>query len=215
MTQLSRQGGVQRLAWEGRRCMERFVWRFGGLGVLILACMLTSSATLLFERQQANTLSQMRHALSVTASLKAIQSIPVNAAEGLSGRSFTRLQAFDAYLLPHDQIPDALKNLFSLATESNLLLARGEYKALVEIQGGFLRYGMTLPVKGDPQAIHTFVLTALAQNRTLALEGIQFKRERIESQEIEARIQWVLFTRLTSDSRDAKDGRAEASRRFE
>ena len=108
-----------------------------------------------------------------------------------------------------------MKNLISLATDSGLLLARGEYKAQAEMQGGFLRYGMTLPVKGDPQAIHTFILTALAQNRTLALEGIQFKREQIESPEIEARLQWVLLTRLPSDSPTTTGSGSWASRRFE
>jgi hypothetical protein len=59
-----------------------------------------------------------------------------------------------------------------------------------------LRYRMTLPVKGDAQAIHQFMAAALKAHKTLALDAVQFKRERIESGEIEARIQWVLLTRL-------------------
>lgn len=215
MTWPSKSGAMQRLVWEWRRRAQLFVWRFGGLGVLTLACMLISGAALIIVQQQAKMLSQMRSALPSVAHPQAVQPISDNAAENLSRRGLTRLQAFDAYLLPHDEIPDALKNIFSLATDSNLLLARGEYKAQAEMQGGFLRYGMTLPVKGDPQAIHTFILTALVQNRTLALEGIQFKREQIESKEIEARIQWGLFTRSPLDSRTATGSSPQASRRFE
>jgi hypothetical protein len=204
---------AQRLFWEGRRHIRLFVWRFGWLGVLALICLIASSAALLIEHQQTKSLKRAR---SAAAYSQTIQSIPSDMAKGDSGsKGVTRLQAFDAYLPPHDEIPHVLKNLISLATDSGLLLARGEYKAQAEMQGGFLRYGMTLPVKGDPQAIHTFILTALAQNRTLALEGIQFKREQIESPEIEARIQWVLLTRLPSDSPTATGSGSWASRRFE
>ena len=204
---------AQRLLWESRRRIQLFVWRFGWLGVLTLVCLLTSGAALLIEHQQVKSLNRAR---SAAAYSQTVQSIPSDVVKGdVGSKGVTRLQAFDAYLLPHDEIPHVLKNLISLATDSELLLARGEYKAQAEMQGGFLRYGMTLPVKGDPQAIHTFILTALAQNRTLALEGIQFKREQIESPEIEARIQWVLLTRLPSDSHTATGSGSWASRRFE
>ncbi len=198
MTWISGQWNVQRLLWEGRRRSRLFVWRFGWLGVLTLVCLLTSSAALVIEHLLAESARQARSDTAFSQTLQPISS--KNEKDDLGGRGIARLQAFDAHLLPHDEIPDTLKNLFSLATDSNLLLARGEYKAQVEEQGRFVRYGMTLPVRGDPQAIHTFVLTSLVQNRTLALESIQFKRERTESQEIEARIQWVLLTRLRTSS---------------
>lgn len=212
MTRTPGNWAAQRLLWEGRRRIQLFVWRFGWLGVLTLACLLTSSAALLIEHQQVKSLNRARNAAAYSQTIRPVPSDVVK--DDMGSRSTKRLQAFDAYLPLHDEIPNALKNLISLATDSGLLLARGEYKAQAEMQGGFLRYGMTLPVKGDPQAIHTFILTALARNRTLALEGIQFKREQIESPEIEARIQWVLLTRLPSDSRTATGG-SRASRRFE
>jgi hypothetical protein len=52
---------------------------------------------------------------------------------------------------------------------------------------------------GDAQAIHQF-MAALKAHKTLALDAVQFKWERIESSEIEARIQWVLLTRLSEET---------------
>jgi hypothetical protein len=39
----------------------------------------------------------------------------------------------------------------------------------------------------------------LASQRTLALESVQFKRQGIDSSEVEARIQWTLMTQLPYD----------------
>jgi len=55
---------------------------------------------------------------------------------------------------------------------------------------------MTLPVQGDAGAIRRFMLAALLAHKTLALESVQFKRDRAATAEVEARIQWVLLTRL-------------------
>ena len=76
------------------------------------------------------------------------------------------------------------------------MLAKGDYKSQVDVNGQFFQYSMTFPVQGDAQSIERFILAALAQHKTLALESVQFKRERIESKELEAKIQWTLFTQL-------------------
>lgn len=193
----------QRLRWESDRWIQAWVRRFGRPGLFAVVCLLISLAAGLFAQQQVQALNQLRHTHAHARSVKMLT--PVLTDNVKKETSVTRLQAFDAYLLAHDEIPDTLKNVFALAEEMHLILARGEYKAQIETQGGFLRYGMALPVKGDAQAIHTFILTALAKNQTLALENIQFKRERIESNEIEARIQWVLFTRLPTNAKTPVD----------
>lgn len=210
---------VQRVVWEARRLIWLFVWRFGWIGVLVLACTLVSVAAGVIIELQAITLSQMRSIATSSSSPPVLEHVSADISPNKIGE---RLQAFDEYLLPHDEIPDALKNLFALAEDSGLMLARGEYKAQVEQQGWFVRYGMTLPVNGNPQTIHMFILNALAKNRTLALDSIQFKRERVDSNEIEARLQWVLFTRLPSYPRsgfrsetNAVTSGAMASKEFE
>lgn len=106
------------------------------------------------------------------------------------------LMDFQKQLPLHEDIPVSLRDLITLAQTHQLALARGEYKSQVDVNGQFFRYDMTFPVQGNAQAIERFVLAALAQHSTLALESVQFKRERIESKEVEAKIQWTLFTQL-------------------
>lgn len=103
---------------------------------------------------------------------------------------------FQKQLPLHEDIPVSLRELITLAQTHQLALARGEYKSQADVNGQFFRYDMTFPVQGNAQAIERFVLAALAQHSTLALESVQFKRERIESKEVEAKIQWTLFTQL-------------------
>jgi len=106
-----------------------------------------------------------------------------------------KLGNFYAYLLPHNGIPDQVKSLITLSQEENVVLLKGEYKAQSEVDAGFLRFRIVLPVKGDYSAIQSFLLRALQENKTLALESVAFKRKRIEEREVEARIEFVLFTR--------------------
>lgn len=75
-------------------------------------------------------------------------------------------------------------------------MQRGSYRPQVDVAGGFLRYRMTLPVKGSGPAIQRFMQTALRKQKTLALDSVQFKRARIGSSDIEARIEWLMLTRL-------------------
>ena len=82
--------------------------------------------------------------------------------------------------------------LFDLAANQQITLSRGEYRMQADDAGGFLRYRISLPVKGQAAAIQGFVEQGLLRNRSLAFESVQFKRDKIESANVEARIQWTL-----------------------
>jgi hypothetical protein len=45
-------------------------------------------------------------------------------------------------------------------------------------------------------AIQSFVAAALRNHSSLAVESVQFRRERLASPLVEARIQWLLLTQL-------------------
>jgi hypothetical protein len=106
------------------------------------------------------------------------------------------LEGFRRNLTPHEDIPQVLSDLFELATQRQIVLVRGEYRTQVDEVGGFVRYRMSFPVKGQAAAIQAFIEEALVQHRSLAFDSIQFKREKIEVAQVEARIQWTLFTQL-------------------
>ncbi|RYY65772.1 MAG: hypothetical protein EOO24_54680 [Comamonadaceae bacterium] len=105
----------------------------------------------------------------------------------------SNLAKFEEVLLPHEDIPDALNELFELAAAEKLVLAKGEYRLQIDDSGRFVRYRMALPVRGNAAALQRFIEQALVDRPSLAFESVQLKRERIQSDRVEAQIQWTLI----------------------
>lgn len=187
---------VEQAAWEVRRGARAFMRRFGVAGGGLLAFFVVGVAAWSVQEQQRVQISSLKTQLvereKASSALPAVQR--VDAAAGVDGRA--RLTAFEDYLLPHEDIPLVVQDLLRLAEDEGLSIQRGEYRAQADLAGGFMRYRMSLPVKGAAPSIYQFMQTALRTQKTLALDSVQFKRERIESIDIEARIQWVVLTRL-------------------
>lgn len=110
------------------------------------------------------------------------------------------LEEFQAFLMPHEDIAEVLRLLISLAASEGLQLNRGEYKIGHDTRGKFVRYKIVLPIQGQASKIEQFILKALAQHKTLALESVQFKRERVDALEVEAKMDWVLITKLPANA---------------
>lgn len=179
---------VARLAWGARRA-TRLTVRRAGIAWLVIA--LSAVVTIGAWFVYGSAVEQMAELTARRAALVLTLPRPRVVIED----DASRLAAFQTYLLPHEDIPVVIQDLLALAETEHLLLPRGDYKAQVDPQGGFMRYRMTLPVKGDGQAVYRFMLAALTANPTLALESVQFKRDAIASTVVEARIQWALLTR--------------------
>lgn len=198
-------GGLAPWSWAVRRAVRGLNRRFGAWSWLALALLLlaTLAGGMQWQwRQQANTLEASLAERGATQRRAPVLSVVVPSRDvggGTDGRA--RLQVFERHLLAHEDIAAVVQDLLSLAEDHDLRLQRGEYRPQIDRAGGFLRYRMSLPVKGPALAVHGFMQAALRGHPALALETVQFKRERIESTEIEARIQWVLLTRLPTDAR--------------
>ncbi|WP_431112941.1 hypothetical protein [Variovorax paradoxus] len=106
----------------------------------------------------------------------------------------SNLQKFEQMLPAHDDIPQALEQLFELAIEERLVLSRGDYRAQNDDAGQFVRYRMSMPLKGSAASVQRFVERALAANRSLVFESVQFKRDRVQAEQVEALVQWTLIT---------------------
>lgn len=178
-------------AWHARQLWRRLFRRHGLFFVFGLAALLTVfglSCALFISEQRLHAL---RHEL-VAASNSALPMLDRGSDLSLSDR----LRAFENYLLPNDDVPDTVESLFRRAESDGLELQRGEYKLEPDQRGGFLRYRMTLPIKGEAQTIYRFILSALLEHKSLALASLQFKRERADAKEVEANIEWILLARL-------------------
>ena len=106
-----------------------------------------------------------------------------------------KLASFQQSLPAHDEIPHVVKDLFALADSMGLQLSRGDYHPQTEPGAGFIRYRMALPVMGEAKTVQRFVVAALKAHPALALDKVSFKREKADTNVIEARLSWVLFAR--------------------
>ncbi len=195
----------RRVAWALRRAGHAVVRRVGWAGLALAAGGVVVWVAGWVREHQAGRLAHAQQQVLIQQAQPVVRVLQgaLGGVNGAGSEGRARLAEFDAYLPSHDGIPTALADLFTLAQREGLSIARGEYKAQADGPGRFMRYRMTLPVQGDAAAIRRFMLAALQAHKTLALESVQFKRERPATAEVEARIQWVLLTRLPGARGDA------------
>ena len=90
-----------------------------------------------------------------------------------------------------------LGKLVAHAATRGLSLNDGEYKATRDKVGKLLRYQMAFPVKGPYPQIRKF-LTDLPETLPLvALENVQFERQKVTDPNVEAKIKLVLYLEQT------------------
>lgn len=184
----------RQLMWELGRLSRAFLRRFGGAGVVVvLGLGLTVVASMVARQDDAAA------ALTQQAALAQRESATQRAAATPQADGRDMLAAFERQLPAYEHVPRALQDLLDLAAKDGLEVSKGDYRPQPDAQGRFMRYRMALPVKGKSTAVQHFMVTVLASQRTLALESVQFKRQGIDSSEVEARIQWTLMTQLPYD----------------
>lgn len=192
---------LQRWRWHMRSHWKTLVRRYGWAGVALSVggIVLGVGTLVLFA-----SLQRFHDAQEVAGRSRG-PSVPA-AVPSPSGQARERLAAFEALLLPPDDVSTVVRDLLSTAQARNLTLARGEYSREPDPQGGFERVRFTFPLRGDSEAIHAYVQNALKDHPALALENLQLKRERSDAREIDARIRWVLFVRQTPQRLPNPDG---------
>jgi Tfp pilus assembly protein PilO len=98
-------------------------------------------------------------------------------------------------------LPESLSSIYEIANKQKLALNSGDYKfnkikqtsALSE--KNLTKYEIVLPVKGKYISIRTFVAEVLQKLPALALMDMQVRRENSLSQNVEARLIFVLFVK--------------------
>lgn len=103
------------------------------------------------------------------------------------------LRAFYAALPAHDDLPATVQSLLDLADQQGLRMARGNYRLESEPAAQMARFRVSLPLRGEPARVQRFVLAALQAHPTLALDGLQLKRDADGSGLTEAKVQFVMF----------------------
>jgi Tfp pilus assembly protein PilO len=182
-----------RLAWEARRHGRRLGWG-GAAG----ACALALAALCAWQSQRLAARQQdLAQAIAVARTAR-----PAPARVALPDGT-RRVAAFYAYLPAHEAIPDLLKQLVDIAASNGVLLAKADYKVQAEDGAAFMRYQITLPIRADYARVQAFIVGALRDMPSLTLDSVTFKREQIDTGEVEARVHFKLLVRTAA----AKGGR--------
>lgn len=173
-------------AWMKRQIRMHLAWPgLLGLGliaaylVFYLAVIVPTKATLVTTRQSAQTL---QHKVQSGTLATEQQQLP----EAQLARLYRALPA-------EHSLPEWLKRLFTLAEKQKIELDEGEYAAVRSKQGRLIRYQVTLPVVAEYPQIREYLAALRAEMPFLALEHVEFRREKIGEAEVEAKIKLVLF----------------------
>lgn len=88
---------------------------------------------------------------------------------------------------------DALQSIYDTANQNGVALPHGEYSMAVDDGTRLAHYNITLPVVGSYEQIRGFIAAALAAVPALALEHVDFQRQKIGDPQIEAKLRMTLF----------------------
>ena len=88
---------------------------------------------------------------------------------------------------------DALQSIYDTANQNGVALPHGEYSMAVDKDTRLARYNITLPVVGSYEQIRGFIAAALAAVPALALEHVDFQRQKIGDPQLEAKLRLTLF----------------------
>ncbi len=99
-------------------------------------------------------------------------------------------------VLPHEEERFALVKRVLIAAERNGVLPQhADYKLETEPMTKVVRYQMSLPLKGDFARIQAFLVEVLNDNRSLAIDALNVKRESAERGDVEAQVQFSVLMR--------------------
>jgi hypothetical protein len=106
-----------------------------------------------------------------------------------------QLAAFEARFPDARALNTSYARLWALAQRHGVVLRQAEFKLGEAGSDEFLRYGIQLPVTADYAALRGFVVDALRELPSLALEEMSLRREDSKSARLDARLRFVLLVR--------------------
>jgi hypothetical protein len=104
-----------------------------------------------------------------------------------------RLSAFYGAFPPPKALPDLLEKVFAAANKETLKLEQGEYRVVRDNAGGLTQFQLTFPVHGSYPQIRRFVDGALFEVPTLSLDSIQFERQKVGDQAVDAKVKLIVY----------------------
>lgn len=157
-----------------------------GVGLTILALVLFATALLPAQ-------SRLEGSRSEEARLREQQRRIESGIETRAQTPQEKLDTFYALFPAQADAAASLEKVYAAAESNGVSLPRGEYALTVDPKTGLAQYRVTLPVSGSYEQIRGFIAAALRDVPTLALDDIEFQREKIGDAQLETKVNMTLY----------------------
>lgn len=104
-----------------------------------------------------------------------------------------QLKAFYGFLPSQPAAPEWIDKIYAAASKQQVSLLRGEYSLVLDPDTSIARYRILLPVKGSYSQIRGFISGALDTVPSLALDDVNFERQKISDGQVDARVRMTLY----------------------
>lgn len=181
----------KRVRWALRRWLVRMEWP-GVVSIGILVINFAFYISTIFPEQAR--LDRAHHNVEV---FNEQHELGDDAHNGLTHSPEAQLALF------YQKFPDEgnaslwMGKLVALAASRGINLNDGEYKATRDKVGKLVRFQMTLPVNGKYPQIRKFLSDLQDTLPAVALENVQFERQKVADPNVEATIKLVLYLERT------------------
>lgn len=180
---------MKRLAWWLHRHALAVL---GTLGVLL------GAAALLLDRTELAALRQELQSVQREAQREAprreARLVHMDGPAGAQG-ALAQLEQFHAFFARAAAPTDQLRRLDQLARAHGLVLARADYRLAEGSRAdrGLARYQVVLPLRGRYPVVRDFLMAALRELPTMAVEQVQLQRKDIGDADVEAEVTLAFF----------------------
>ncbi|MDP1557405.1 MAG: hypothetical protein Q8K59_07155 [Nitrosomonas sp.] len=103
------------------------------------------------------------------------------------------LQKFYEFFPRIDSSPFWIRELVLVAKKQGVEINSSDYRLVHEKGGRLTRYEMTLPIRGRYSQVRAFIADALLAVPAMAITGIMIKREDVRTEQLEVRLDIVLY----------------------
>jgi Tfp pilus assembly protein PilO len=104
-----------------------------------------------------------------------------------------QLAAFYAMFPRENDATDSVGRIAAIAERDGLVLQQAEYKAERDKSGKLTRFQMSLPLKGEYQAIRRFLADLSAELQIVSLEQVQFERQKVGDSQVNAKVKLTIY----------------------
>lgn len=188
---------INHTLWFSRQCLKALgLWGVLGFCILIGTILWIGNTNSTANALRANTEQQS------TAIVKQVAPLQETEAIELLSVSDSNLNALSAVikLLPEEQsLPSILNKIHQQAMLAHIVILSADYKwrklkkTTPFTQGNLVQYEVTFPVKGSDSAIRNMLNAILTQSPTIAIDGLELKRENVTDAMTEAKVTLIVF----------------------